>query len=196
MSSGQCRRLASSPAAAVLQSLWQPGLCRQHSTRGTALPAEQDSEPAWTPQSPVPIPGIGTLPDPIPGAGAEGAASTSYQAQTAGPHSSHQALDVFHCFISIWQDLKFQGHKTQSYYFISGKCTATSLESCPLVIKGQVQRRERREEFAAITSPSRAGTSPSCHRSLILCLTVESPRISIHKQPLAAPEEPGDSLQH
>lgn len=71
-------------------------------------------------------------------------ASTAYQAQTAVAHSNHQALDVFHWLISIWQDLKFQGHKTQSYYFISGKRTATSLESCPFAIKGQVQRREWR----------------------------------------------------
>lgn len=89
----------------------------------------------------------------------EASPDTEHQAQTAVPQSNYQALDVFHWFISIWQDLKSQGHKTQSYYFISGKCTMTSLESCPFVSRGRAQCREHKHRIASkcILQPSLPG---------------------------------------
>lgn len=129
-----------------------------HGAHGAPWCREQGS-----PRSPAPIPGSSIPPGQEQRVWRrEPRADTAYQAQTAVAHSNYQALDVFHWFISIWQDLKFQGHKTQSCYFISGKCTATSLESCPFVIKGQVQRREWRRGISSHhIPPSRAGTSPS-----------------------------------
>lgn len=165
-----------------------PSCCCSSGRCGSPLPAALPGQHAWAQRrwqeqgSPrASLHGHGALlfqvravrclrcPDPrgAPAAGAERAASaeagadTAYQAQTAVAHSNyHQALDVFHWFISIWQDLKFQGHKTQSYYFISGKCTATSLERCPFVIKGQVQRKEWRCGISSHHIPQPGGNQP------------------------------------
>lgn len=95
----------------------------------------------------------------------EASPDMEHQAQTAVPQSNYRALDVFHWFISIWQDLKSQGHKTQSYYFISGKCTMTSLERCPFVSRGRAQSREHKCRIPnkCIPQPSLPGhsTAPS-----------------------------------
>lgn len=109
----------------------------------------------------------------------EASPDTEHQAQTAVPQSNYQALDVFHWFISIWQDLKSQGHKTQSYYFISGKCTMTSLESCPFVSRGRAQCREHKHRI-----PSKCILQPSLpgHALLLSHLGAGTCNVSTHKQ--------------
>lgn len=55
----------------------------------------------------------------------------------------------------------------------------TSLESCPFVIKGQVQRGERRRGIAKRHGPQ---LGRSGHRTAPFCLLVESASMSSHKQ--------------
>ena len=115
-----------------------------------------------------------------------------YQAQTAVAQSNYQALDVFHWFISIWQDLKFHGHKKQSYYFLSGKCSTTSLESCPSVIKGQVQCRERRCRISSHHVPQPGREEPITPQDCSFFVALLKP--AKHQHPQTAPSQHQQNL--
>lgn len=125
-----------------------------------------------------------------PGAMEQGAATREaspdreHQAQTAVPQSNYRALDVFHWFISIWQDLKSQGHKTQSYYFISGKRTMMSLERCPFVSRGRAQSREHKHRIPnkCIPQPGLPGHSTAPASSQCWNMQREHPQTAQHSK--------------
>lgn len=158
-----------------VKSMTQPQAARVHPDTMLSCTQLQEVCSLHWPRSPRG--GLGAI---SRGAATEEASfDTTYQAQTAVPQSNYQALDAFHCFISIWQDLKFQYHKTQSYYFISGKCTTTSLESCPSVIKGRVQCREWRCRISSHQGPQPGREEPLTPQDCTFFVALLKPNGSI-----------------